>query len=241
MSKPSARKRYDAVRAERPALFANPPGAAYEILLSPAQVAQAEADEAKRLRQRGQPESWSRSGVVYEDPYQMLVRDAVRRPDGQLGTYVRVISATGATGAAVLPVLGEDVVLIRHFRHATRSEHLEIPRGFGEPGSSAADQARRELTEETGAIAADLIALGGIHSNTGASGDLVELFLARVHQIGDPETAEGISSIELVKAPALARMVATGQITDAFTIAAWTRASLRGLLPGHGSGTGGRV
>ena len=125
----------------------------------------------------------------------------------------------------------DNVILLRHFRHATRSDHLEIPRGFGEPGATAEQQAYRELSEETGSAADELISLGGIYPNTGSSADLVELFFARVHQIGEPQTAEGIADLELIKAADLAQMIAGERITDAFTIAAWARASLRGLLP----------
>jgi ADP-ribose pyrophosphatase len=174
--------------------------------------------------------------VVYEDRYQILLRDAVRRPDGSLGTYVRATSASGAVGAAVLPVLGDKVVLLRHFRHATRKVHLEIPRGFGEPGVTAEDQARQELSEETGSTAQQVIPLGGIHPNTGASADMVELFYARVLQLGEPQTAEGIAGLDLIGVADLASLIADGEITDAFTVAAWARASLKGLLPSS-SGT----
>jgi ADP-ribose pyrophosphatase len=231
VTRTSARVRYEAIREERPALFANPPNAPYEILTSSAMMDQAEAAEAARLKRDSRPESWSHCGVVYEDKYQILLRDAVRRPDGSLGTYARSTSASAAVGAAVLPVLNDKVVLLRHFRHATRSEHLEIPRGFGEPGATAEEQAYRELSEETGSAADELIPLGGIHPNTGSSADLVELFFARVHQTGAPEAAEGIAGLELIEAAKLANMISDGKITDAFTITAWARASLRGLLP----------
>jgi ADP-ribose pyrophosphatase len=51
-------------------------------------VREAEAAEEARLALKGLPISWSRTGVVYEDAYMLVVRDAVRRPDGSLGTYV---------------------------------------------------------------------------------------------------------------------------------------------------------
>lgn len=231
MTASKARKRYNAVRRRRPALFANPPDAAHEILTTPSMISQAEHAEALRLRHRQLPESWSLSGVVYEDQYQILLRDAVRRPDGSLGTYTRTTPASGAVGVAVLPILDDKAVLLHHFRHATRSVHLEIPRGFGESGVPARIQAERELNEETAGIVTELVTLGSIHPNTGASADPVELFLARIQQTGQPQTAEGISGLEFIEIPDLARKIADGQITDAFTITAWARATLRGLLP----------
>ncbi len=46
----------------------------------------------------------------------MVVRDAVRRPDGSLGTYVRTLPTNGTPGSVILPVLEEQVVLVHHFR-----------------------------------------------------------------------------------------------------------------------------
>ena len=161
------RERYDSIRQQWPALFTNPPWAPYTVLVESSLVREAEADEEARLAQKGLPIAWSRTGVVYEDPYMIVVRDAVRRPDGSLGTYVRTLRASGMPGSAVLPMLQEQVVLVRHFRHATRTWHLEIPRGFGEPGVNADQQARLELREEIGAEADTLVELGVFHSNNG--------------------------------------------------------------------------
>jgi ADP-ribose diphosphatase len=233
------RERYDAVRRRWPELFVNPPGAGYTILFDPMLVGAAEAAEEARLTAKGLPGSWSRTGVVFEDPYVIFVRDAVRRPDGSLGTYVRSLPASGSAGAAVLPVLGERIVLLRNFRHATRAEHLEIPRGFGEPGVSSSDQARQELREEMGAETSALIDLGRFHSNTGAASDCVDLFLAEIDSVGDPQTSEGISGIEFHPPNEVAQLIRTGGITDSFTVGAFTRALLRGILPGLPAGASG--
>jgi len=226
------RERYEAIREKWPELFVNQPGAPYEILFEPSLVSAAEAEDQARLVAKGKPGSWAKSGVVYEDPYTILVRDAVHRPDGSLSTYGRILPASGAGGAAVLPLLDSDIVLLRNFRHATRAYHLEIPRGFGEPGVSAIDQAREELREEIQAEADSLIGLGGFHSNTGAASTCVELFLAKIHNLGRPQTSEGIVGIEVESPRRVADIIRDGGITDSFTIGAFTRAWLRGLLPG---------
>lgn len=228
-SRPS-RKRYDLLRRERPELFDNPAGAPYFIVTEPGEVEAAEAQEADRLRRNGRPESWSGTGVIYEDGYLLVLRDAVRRPDGTLGTYVRTLSGSTSRGVAVLPLKGDEAILIRHFRHATRTTHLEIPRGFGEEGLTSAQQAATELREETGATTDEVIELGEIYPNTGISGDPVDLFLARVRDVGEPQLGEGICAIEAVPVPRLAQMIASGEVTDSFAIAAYARASLGGYL-----------
>ena len=226
----SGKKRYDLLRQQRPALFENPVDAAYVILTEPHDVRLAEAQEADRLRRNGMPETWSNTGVVYEDGCLLVLRDAVRRPDGTLGTYIRTVSADCSRGVAILPLMDNQAILIRHFRHATRLTHLEIPRGFGRGGRTSAEQAVLELREEIGATVVELIELGSIHPNAGMSSDPADLFLARIREIGEPQRDEGISAIQAMSIPMLGEMIATGTITDGFTITAYARASLKGYL-----------
>lgn len=226
------RERYEAVRRKWPNLFRNPPGAAYKILFDPAEVRAAEEKYRALMESWGFPTSSAETGVMYEDPWTIIVRDAVRRPDGTLGAYARSIPARDGTGAAVLPMLDEQIVLLRLFRHATREEHLEIPRGFGEAGVSAADQARHELREEIQAEADTLTELGRFHANTGAEGGATELFFAQISQHGQPQSAEGILSVEVESPRRVAELIRDARITDSFTTAAFTRAWLHGLLPG---------
>ena|SRR5215207_8509966 len=221
---------YVRLMRERPELFADGGDGAFALLLDPASVAAAEAAEAARLTNGGQPGERARTGVVYEDEYLMLVRDAVRFPSGRLGTYVRVVPTEVTPGVAVLPVLDEEVVLLRHFRHATRTWHWEIPRGFGSAGNDGAANARKELAEELGADATELTYLGPFHPNTGVSSETVELFLARVDQIGTLERDEGIAEVRTLSTAAVRGLIVTGELTDSFTIAAYLRAHLRGLL-----------
>lgn len=239
MTSSNERERYSQIMSRWPTLFENLPDARYEILSDTSLVAEAESEERRRLRVRGLPESWSRTGVVYEDPYLIVLRDAVHRPDGNLGTYVRTLPASGAAGAAVLPLLDGSIVLLRHFRHATRKWHLEIPRGYGEEGVSATEQALQELREEIEAEADSLIHLGAFHTNTGIASDQVELFLAQIPALGYPQTSEGIDAIEIRTPYQVAQLIRGDQasdplstITDSFTIGAFTRAWLHGLLPG---------
>ncbi|SDE17240.1 NUDIX hydrolase [Glycomyces harbinensis] len=225
------RRRYDELRETRPELFANPAGSIFTVLHDPESVSRAESEAAERLRSEGRPEDWAKTGVVYEDVYGLRLRDAVRFPDGSLGTYIRDVSPQPVGGVVVLPVLNGDIVLLDHFRHATRTWHLELPRGGGEPGASPAEDARRELEEEIGAKATTLVALGELHPDTGMAAAAVALFYAEIDGIGEPEAAEGIDSIRLVPPQSLRDMIRSGEVTDGFTMAAYLRATLHQLLP----------
>ncbi|MGW2597982.1 NUDIX hydrolase [Streptomyces klenkii] len=244
---------YERLRVARPELFGNSPGG-IDILLDPADV-----EEARRAAEgmaggagggaasgaaAGSADSTADDraddtaagasapvGVVYADRFVTLVRDAVRFPGGALGLYLRMLSTAASPGAVVLPLTTTgDVVLVEHYRHATRSWHWEVPRGMGAPGATGVESAVRELAEEIGAEATELISLGRVHPDSGLLGDHVELFAARIAGFGPPETSEGIRRIVTRPWSEVSGMVAAGEITCGFTIAVLTRALLNGLL-----------
>lgn len=225
------RAEYLAFARRNPSLFVNPEAGGFGILLDSADIDAAAAQAAERLRQRGQPVSWAHVGIVHRDQYGILLRDAVRFPNGSLGTYIRFVQQSGSPpGVAVLPHAHGDIVLVRHFRHATRDWHLEIPRGFGEPDATAEENARRELTEELGAAAVQMIPLGRIHTNTGLTGEFDELWYADIDSWGAGDAAEAISHVVPVSVSELERLMRDGEMTDSYTIAAFTQARLHGLL-----------
>lgn len=222
---------YLSFAAANPALFGNGPNGGIEILLDPADIRRVEIQVAADLAANGLPPAWARVGIVHEDQYSRLVRDAVRFPDGHLGTYIRLVDPAGAApGVVILPLCEERVLLARHYRHATRQWHLEVPRGFGTAGEPSEIGARRELREEIGATPTRLIPLGPLHPNTGLDGGHADLFFAETVGYGHTETAAGIAAVVPTPIPALERLIADGDLTDGYTIAAFTRARLRGLL-----------
>ncbi|MFI1973664.1 NUDIX hydrolase [Streptomyces wedmorensis] len=212
--------RYEQIRQNRPELFKNCPDG-IEILNDADDVASVQA----AVRVQG---GMTSVGVVYEDSYITVLRDPVRFPDGALGFYVRIVETAGFPGVVVLPFLGDQVVLIDHYRHATRRWHLEAPRGFGEEGSSE-QNAVRELTEELGAEVDQLVALGIVHADSGLLAGYVALYAARIVRYGQVETAEGIRRAVPLTFTDAEELVRTGEVTDGLTIAALARARLAGL------------
>ncbi|UCE36433.1 MAG: NUDIX hydrolase [Thermoplasmata archaeon] len=224
-------KEYLSFAESHPTLFVNPPEGGYFILLDKNEIRRVEADMAKKLEQSGHPPRWAQIGIIYEDQYLLILRDAVRFPDGSFGTYIRTVEKEdSAPGVVILPIYNQKVLLVRHFRHATRNWHLEIPRGFGTKGLSSEENAHRELSEETGSVASRLIPLGMIHSNTGLGSESVHLFFAEVSSISQPESHEAISELIPVDLSEFERLISQGEITDSFTIVAYTRARLHNLL-----------
>ena len=217
---------FDLVRARRER-FANPPGDIYEILLDPERIAHAQS-EARRVRVRdGLPADDLRVGVLAEDPYLLVVRDAVKFADGAYGLYNRLMVPSGA---AILPVHDGHIVLLDRFRHGTRAWHLEIPRGSFSGEGTHEDEARRELQEEIGARVVEMIDLGLLHSTTGCLDEMHHLYMARIDGIGVPDKHEAIVALRSFTVDETAAKIADGTITDGPTLAAFLRARLRGLL-----------
>jgi ADP-ribose pyrophosphatase len=222
------RGEYRALVTSRPELFENPRGAGFEILLHEDEIRQAEEHVAEQLRAFGAPPEWAAVGIAYKDQYGLILRDAVRYSNGSLGTYIRLV-APPVPGVVILPVWQGKILLIRHFRHATRSWHLEIPRGMAFDANVEND-ANRELTEEIGASGTRLVGLGDVYPDTGLSNSRVALFYAEVASYGEPETNEAITHILPTPAAEFEQKIADGEITDGFVLAAYARAKARNLL-----------
>src|SRR5271165_6107479 len=104
------------------------------------------------------PSGWQvvASEIAIETPHLRLRRDAIVLPGGQRieNYYVREsrgFSVIFAQDAA------ERVVLVRQYKHGIGREVLELPAGAIDPGETPIDCARRELEEETGYRAPDLL------------------------------------------------------------------------------------
>src|SRR5580700_8301723 len=220
--------RYRALRVERPDCFRDPASSPIAILTDDDDIAAAQAEEAARRKLNKQLAPDVRVGVLAADPYLgTLARDAVRFADQSLGVYNRHI---GEPGCVIMPKIGDHIVLIRIFRHATRDWAWEFPGGRISPGENPDLTALHELEEEIGATGASLQALGTIHPYPAFSSTRIHLYKATIEGFGGPQIAEGILAIDTVSPVQLLEMVDTGAITDASAIACVLKAQLRGLI-----------
>ncbi len=224
--------KYQDLLYNNPDVFSNE-NALLQIVTDKVTIKKWEVERKKQLIEEGLPENWGDIGVVYEDPYILILRDLVRLPSGKLGSYFRIMNAAdlrGGQATVALPIIENKILLLRQFRHPTRKWHWEVPRGFGEPGTSPEKNAEREVLEEIEGEISELIDLGPYNSNTGIEGVTVRLFLARLKSTGNTNLDEGIESYKLVEINQVEEMIRNAEITDGFTIAAYARAKLRGLL-----------
>ncbi|MBI3909708.1 MAG: NUDIX hydrolase, partial [Armatimonadetes bacterium] len=98
-----------------------------------------------------------RSEHVYRGRVVSLRLDDVRLEDGRVVHWEVVEHAPSVT---IVPVRADGtVVLIEQYRHPTGGVLLETPAGNVGPGETPAEAAQRELAEEIGCRAEELIPL----------------------------------------------------------------------------------
>jgi ADP-ribose pyrophosphatase len=222
--------RYRALLSARPELAQNRPGG-ITVVTDLAETARIESALADRFAAQGLPRDWASAGIFYEDPYLIVLRDAVIFPDGKPGLYHRAIARhDGASGVAILGRYRGDFILLRHFRHPTRDWHLEIPRGAIAADENAAQMAEVEISEEIGGTIASMTRMAVLHGASAFMRHRVVLVYAELAAIGTPALGEGIAEIVPVSPAELERLIRDSAITDSFTVAATYHAKLRGLF-----------
>jgi ADP-ribose pyrophosphatase len=100
--------------------------------------------------------------------------------------------------ACILPIWLGNVVVINQYRHAINQWRLELPTGAFNDGELPENAARRELLEETGYIAEELIYLGECYIKPGTNTGKAHMFLAKCSEVQkpQPDTAEMILTQE---------------------------------------------
>lgn len=126
----------------------------------------------------------------------------------------------GAVGVIVRPDPGH-LLLVRQFRYPIRRWTLEIPAGTCDPGESPETTARRELEEEAGLLAGDLVERLRVLPAPGLSDEELILYEATGCQPGTcaPDLGELIA-VESVPLERLVELRASGLICDAKTMLA---------------------
>lgn len=115
------------------------------------------------------------SNIAFEGRLLKVRIDAVRLPDGSEGTR-EVVQHPGAV--AMVPLLGDEVVLVRQWRQPIGRALLEIPAGTLIPGEAHEACADRELREEIGYAPGRLTKLAAVALAPGYSSEVLQIYLA---------------------------------------------------------------
>jgi len=177
-----------------------------------------------RLKKEGNPPEWIDIGVLAEDQWFYILRDMVEFPDGKVGGYNRWIGRKseegGGFGSVLMCIQNGKVLMIRKYRHEGRNWVWEFPRGFGEPGLSAEENAMAELREEIGVSSAKLTCLTKVKIGKGGTA----IFLVEIPkgQKITLEMGEGIAKYRWIKMSKLDQLVKNGQLSDWFSLWAYS-------------------
>jgi len=101
---------------------------------------------------------------------------------------------------AILPVKDDgNLVLVNQYRVPVNDWVLEVPAGRVEPGEDVVSAARRELREEVGYEAGELIKVASVYTAPGYSDEVLHILTAKkLRFVGaSPEPGEIVKTVEL--------------------------------------------
>jgi len=156
------------------------------------------------------------SKTVFKGRVFEVTVDTIREDDT---TYVReVVHHPGS--AVIVPVFADGTVaLVRQYRHPAVRYLLEVPAGTLDKGERPEEGAARELEEELGLVAGNLVKLSEFFVSPGFCEEKMWIYLATYLT----ETAQRLEDDEIVEVVRLPfaralEMISDGEIEDAKTI-----------------------
>lgn len=169
------------------------------------------ADDANLIETRLDGET------VYQGNFLNVKRDRVRLPDGAT-TIREYIEHPGAV--MIIPLFDDQRVLMeRQYRYPIAQVMLEFPAGKLDPNEDPLQCAQRELQEETGYRARELIRLTRIHPVISYSTEFIDLYLARGLIEGERKLDQGeFLETFITDVAQLSEWVKAGVISDVKTI-----------------------
>ncbi len=157
------------------------------------------------------------SQTIFSGKVLNLRVDTVKLPNGNQATR-ELIEHPGAV--AVVPMLDEDkIVLVRQYRYPVKQALLEIPAGKLDKHENIEACARRELSEETGYMAKEMVRVASIFTTPGFSNELIHVYIAKGLVAGEkhPDDDEFIDS-EIYSKSEIRSMIKDGRINDGKTL-----------------------
>lgn len=123
---------------------------------------------------------------------------------------------------SVVPVIGDEAILVRQFRAALNHDLLEIPAGIRDVADESTERtAARELAEEVGMAAGKLELLCSFYNAAGFSDEQIWVYLATDLEPCGAQ-ADGAEeehmTIERVRLDDVDSLIASGKLSDAKSI-----------------------
>lgn len=156
------------------------------------------------------------SKQIFNGKIVKLYVDDVLLPNGKQATR-EIVRHPGAV--CVIPVCENgDVIMVKQFRYPFDEVLLEVPAGKLEQGEDHLEAVKRELEEESGAVAGKIEFLGTMYTTVAIFDEKIDIYLATELTFKEmhPDDDE---FLEVVKIPLseLVKMVMNGEIKDSKT------------------------
>ena len=171
------------------------------------------------------PKEWKiiSSKKVYSNEYLYLYEDKFDL-NGIEKIYVRGIRKDYST---IVPFVSEDeILIIKSYRHLVDSIEIEVPSGYIDEGETAEQAAVRELKEETGYRAKDIVSIGSYtldYSMFKQKGNIFIAYDLNKEQDQSLGIMEKID-VEIIKIKEIEKLLLDGKILNAASIVAFYRA-----------------
>ena len=192
---------------------------------------------AEAVSETNSPLAWRRESSEYVADCRVFKvrRDVSADPrDGRAHDFY-VIEAPDWINVVPLTPRGE-VVLIEQYRHGTEEVSLEIPGGMVDAGETPREAAARELLEETGYAASELVFLGRTRPNPAIQNNWIHTYLARGAECRQEPACDGTEQtvVRLVPLERIPSLVAEGKITHSLVVVGfhWLSLAERGIVRG---------
>ena len=158
------------------------------------------------------------SRKVYKGKVISVDLDSVRFPNGETGE-LEMVRHPGASAVVPFldPVESEDprVVLIRQYRYAAAGFVFEIPAGRLDRDESPETCAHRELREETGYSAGELIHLTTFYTTPGFTDERIHVFAATGLDAGEAQKeSDEILDLAVMPLSEAVAMIRDGRLVD---------------------------
>ena len=161
------------------------------------------------------------SRVVYKGPVFWVTTDRVVEPNGIKARRDLIHHSGSVVVLAVDDSKGPPRLLLeRQYRHAAQDYLWELPAGRIDPGEDELKAAKRELIEETGYRAERWRRVFRFYASPGFMAETMAVYLATGLRRGKAEPEEDeVIQLRMVPLPAAVKMIRSGTICDAKTIA----------------------
>ncbi|HTW93828.1 MAG TPA: NUDIX hydrolase [Tepidisphaeraceae bacterium] len=157
--------------------------------------------------------------TIYDSDWVRIHLLDLSLPSGKIARQWHLIDYP-RQASGIVPV-GEDgrILLVDHHRFATQTRAWETPGGAIDAGETALQAAHRELREETGHAAREIVPALRYFPSQGSSNQVFNVFIARgVHKTGEICDVDEVFGVRWFTLQEIRRMIEGGQIVEGMTL-----------------------